>query len=115
MDVDIARVYEPIPGGTYRILVDGMWPRGIKKTSTKVDTWVKSIAPSTELRKWYGHEESKAEEFAMRYREELDNNPGALEELLAEIRAHSSPILVYAAKSRANNASVLKAYLADET
>ncbi len=112
MDIDIARIYEPIPGGTYRILVDGMWPRGIKKASTKVDTWIKSVAPSSELRKWYGHEDSKAEEFAKRYRSELDDNPDGVKELREAIAAHPNAILVYAAKSSTTNASVLQDYLA---
>lgn len=112
MKIEVARVYDPIPGGTYRILVDGLWPRGIKKTSTKIDTWIKEVAPSTELRKWYKHEDDKAQEFEKRYTKELDNNKDAVAELKKLIREHDNPILVYAAKSDANNATVLQDYLA---
>lgn len=112
MDIEIARVYDPIPGGTYRILIDGLWPRGIKKTSTKVDTWMKSVAPSAQLRKWFGHEEARAEEFAERYRKELEENPGAVEALRAEIGEHPNAILVYAARGTTTNATVLQDYLA---
>lgn len=114
MKVEIARLYNELPGGTYRILVDGLWPRGIKKTSSKIDTWFKDAAPSSELRKWYGHEESKADEFVKRYRKELDDNPEAVKELRKLIREHENPILVYAAKSPDNNASVLQDYLAEK-
>jgi len=110
MDIDIARVYDPVPGGTYRILVDRIWPRGIKKTSTKVDAWVKDVAPSPELRKWYNHDPARSEEFARRYRAELEANPrvGELRDLIAE---HPNAVLVYAAKSPVSNASVLRDYL----
>lgn len=112
MKVDIAHLYDRMPGGTYRILVDRLWPRGIKKTSTKVDVWLKDIAPSTELRKWYGHEEAKADEFARRYRAELDANPDAVKELRALIDEHENPLLVFAAKGENTNAHVLQRYLA---
>lgn len=111
MEIDIGRVYDELPGGTYRILVDRMWPRGIKKSSPKVDVWLKDVAPSTDLRKWYGHEEAKAEQFARRYRAELADNDGAVEELRRIIAEHPHPLLVYAAKAHVSNASVLRDYL----
>lgn len=112
MKVDIAHLYNRMPGGTHRILIDRLWPRGIKKSSTKVDTWVKNVAPSTALRKWYHHDESKAEDFARRYRAELDENPEAVKELRQIIREQPRPLLVYAAKSEYSNAHVLQDYLA---
>lgn len=111
MRIEIARVYDEIPGGTYRILVDRLWPRGIKKTSTKIDVWFKDAAPSTELRKWYGHDSEKAEEFKKKYVAELDENKDAVAELKKIIESHENPILVYAAKSAPNNATVLQEYL----
>ena len=71
--VHVARVYDP-PGpddGT-RVLVDRLWPRGLKKADAAVDHWCRDVAPSTELRKWYGHDPAKFDEFAARYRAELD-------------------------------------------
>lgn len=109
--IPIERVYSDPTPGTYRILVDRIWPRGIAKDSGKVDVWVKDVAPSTELRHWYGHDEAKAEEFARRFRTELDDNPEAVQHLRRLIRDHAHPVLVYAAKSEHSNASVLQAYL----
>src|SRR5690625_1539011 len=114
MDIDIARDYEPIPGGTYRILVDGMCPGALKKTSTKVDTCIKSAAASSDLRKRYGHEQSKAAEFADRDRAKLDANPDGVKELRDALAAYPNSILVYAAKRPTTNASVLQAYLAGD-
>lgn len=112
MKVDIAHLYDRMPGGTYRILVDRLWPRGIKKTSTKVDVWLKDVAPSNELRKGYGHEEAKAAEFARRYCAELDENAEAVRQLRALIDEHESPLLVFAARGEHTNAHVLQRYLA---
>jgi uncharacterized protein YeaO (DUF488 family) len=82
-----ARVYDP-PDGTYRVLVDRLWPRGIRKDDPRIDQWQPRVAPSTELRGWYGHRVTDYDEFARRYREELDGPPGAtalagLEELIS--------------------------------
>lgn len=110
--VPIERVYDDATEGTYRILVDRIWPRGVAKDSGAVDVWLKDVAPSTELRRWYGHDDDRAEEFAERYRSELDDNLEAVERLRHVIRDHEHPVLVYAAKSAANNATVLQEYLA---
>jgi uncharacterized protein YeaO (DUF488 family) len=61
----------------YRVLVDRLWPRGISKQNAALDEWAKDIAPGTELRRWYGHDPDRFEEFARRYRDELDRNPAA--------------------------------------
>jgi len=77
--VKIIRVYDDkgrLPG-EYRALVDRLWPRGFTKGSIDYDEWVKEIAPSTELRRWYGHVPSRFEEFSLRYRNELAENPAA--------------------------------------
>ncbi|MCL4434020.1 MAG: DUF488 family protein [Actinobacteria bacterium] len=77
MTVEIVRVYDD-PGRTseeYRILADRLWPRGINKAALDFDEWVKDVAPSTELRRWYGHDPGRYEEFARRYRNELRVQP----------------------------------------
>ncbi|MCL5948444.1 MAG: DUF488 family protein [Actinobacteria bacterium] len=78
---EVVRVYDD-PGRTseeYRILADRLWPRGIAKVTLDFDEWVKDVAPSTELRRWYGHDPGRYEEFAMRYRRELSVQPAANE------------------------------------
>ena len=72
--VQIRRVYDPPdPGDGHRVLVDRLWPRGLSKERAQLDEWCKQIAPSNELRKWYGHDPDKYAEFARRYRAELDD------------------------------------------
>lgn len=77
--VEVVRVYED-PGrhpGEHRVLVDRLWPRGVQKAALDFDNWAKDAAPSTELRRWYGHDPEHFSEFARRYRAELDREPGA--------------------------------------
>jgi uncharacterized protein YeaO (DUF488 family) len=86
VDVAVVRVYED-PGRTasdYRVLVDRLWPRGLKKERADLDEWAKEVAPSDELRRWYGHEPSRFEEFARRYRAELSE--GAAAQAVARLR-----------------------------
>ncbi|AWR96135.1 DUF488 family protein [Acidianus sulfidivorans JP7] len=107
--IKIKRVYDPIEKDDgIRILVDRLWPRGIGKN--KVDLWLKDIAPSDELRKWYGHDASKWDEFKRKYFEELDGNP-KMSILLQLIRKGGNITLLYASKSPYNNAVALKEYL----
>ena len=76
MDVQVKRVYEaPEESDGFRILTDRLWPRGISKEKAALGIWDKSIAPSTELRKWFGHDPEKFEKFKKRYAEELSGNP----------------------------------------
>jgi uncharacterized protein YeaO (DUF488 family) len=76
--VELRRVYEDIPGGkATRVLVDRLWPRGIAKASAPFDKWLKEVAPTTELRRWYGHDPAKFEAFATRYRHELGTPPAS--------------------------------------
>jgi len=71
-DVRVSRVYdEPEPDDGTRVLVDRIWPRGLAKDKARLDQWLKQVAPSTELRKWYGHDPERFEEFGRRYLEEL--------------------------------------------
>ena len=105
----VKRVYEPIEedDGT-RVLVDRLWPRGVGKE--KVDMWLRDVAPSDELRRWFNHDPAKWEEFKRRYFEELKNNP-KIQELLQLIKKGGNITLLYATKSPYNNAVALKEYL----
>jgi uncharacterized protein YeaO (DUF488 family) len=78
--VRVARVYDAAEGrgAARRILVDRLWPRGVSKADAGLDEWLKDVAPSTELRKWYGHEPDRFEVFANRYRRELDDGPASM-------------------------------------
>lgn len=113
MKVALKRVYEaPAKTDGTRILVDRLWPRGLSKDKASVDLWLKEIAPSTELRKWFGHDPEKWEEFQRRYRAELKANGDAVSELRAAL-ADGPATLVYGAKDKAHNdAVVLADYLA---
>jgi uncharacterized protein YeaO (DUF488 family) len=95
-----------------RILIDRLWPRGQSKEKLKLTAWVRDIAPSTELRKWFGHDPAKWEEFRKRYRAELDANPGAVAELQALLKQHPNATLLFAAHDEKHaNAVVLAEYL----
>ena len=111
--IKVKRVYDPIEKDDgVRILVDRIWPRGIKKD--KIDIWLKDIAPSNELRKWYNHDPNKWEEFKRIYFDELDKNP-KVNELLQLIRKNENITLLYASKSPYNNAIALKEYIEKKT
>ena len=112
MAVRIKRVYEtPSPDDGKRILIDRLWPRGLTKEKAKIDLWLKDIAPSAELRTWFGHDPEKWPEFQKRYRKELEANEATVT-LLREELQHGPVTLVFGAKDQAHNdAVVLKAYL----
>jgi uncharacterized protein YeaO (DUF488 family) len=109
MDIKVKRVYEPYAGdGGIRILVDRLWPRGIKKEDAHIDKWFKEIAPSKELRKWYNHDPEKFEAFNQKYRTEIDGTK-ALDELVDYMRENKTVTLVFSSKElKLNNAVVLK-------
>lgn len=111
--IHLKRVYEPYdPADGYRILVDRLWPRGLTKEAAGIDSWVKEVAPSTELRKWFHHDPSQWNEFVKRYKAELKAS-NALDALLSEIKKHKTVTLLYGAKDEQNNqAVVLKELLA---
>ena len=95
-----------------RVLIDRLWPRGQSKDKLKLTTWLRDIAPSTELRKWFGHDPAKWEEFRKRYRAELDANPDAVAALRDIVREHATTTLVFMAhEERYCNAVVLQEYL----
>jgi uncharacterized protein YeaO (DUF488 family) len=112
MDIRIKRAYEsPIDSDGYRILVDRLWPRGISKEKAKIDYWPKALAPSNELRRWYGHDPKKWSEFKSRYFAELDGNPELVKELLQSIRKGQATFVYSSKEQRLNNAVALKEYV----
>lgn len=106
MSIAIKRVYEPFSKADgYRILVDRLWPRGIKKEDAHVDLWLKEVAPSTALRKWFNHEPEKWRSFLSKYKAELKES-AALEELQALRKQHKTVTLLYGAKDEQHNQAV---------
>ena len=107
------RAYEPAGDSDgRRVLVDRVWPRGISKQKLAADAWVKEVAPSDALRKWFGHDPERWEEFRRRYFKELDDNGEALEALQAELRGARRATLLYGARDEEhNNAVALAEYL----
>ena len=98
--------------GGFRIFVDGLWARGIKKEEAGIDLWLKDVAPSTKLRKWFGHDPGKWDEFKQRYFKELDKNKEPVELILQKLRSGTSVLLLYGAKDeKFNNAVALEEYL----
>lgn len=110
--ISIKRVYDqPQQTDGFRILIDRLWPRGLSKEKAKVDLWLKEIAPSTELRKWFNHDPEKWKEFAKRYKAEIKKNIEALTLLKSKIK-EGKVTLVYGAKEeRYNDAVVLQKIL----
>ena len=106
--IRIKRIYDA-PAGTdgKRVLVDRIWPRGVSKEAAKLDLWLKDIAPSTELRKWFDHDSARFEEFRDRYRKELNANEDAVGEL-RDLVGQADVTLLYAAHdNQVNHAIVL--------
>ena len=107
--VVIKRVYEPHEKGDgSRVLVDRVWPRGIAKKKLSDALWLKDVAPSTELRKWFGHDPERWREFRTRYRAELKKNPEPVAKLRA-IAKRGHVTLLYAAKDEEHNQAVVLA------
>jgi len=112
--IRIKRIYEaPARSDGARVLVDRIWPRGVKRENAELDLWLKDVAPSTELRKWFGHEPERFAEFARRYRHELDGNPEPLAELRKLGEGRNLTLLYSAHDERHNQAVVLAEYLAE--
>jgi uncharacterized protein YeaO (DUF488 family) len=111
----IKRVYEPFDtrDGT-RFLVERLWPRGMKKASLRMDGWLKDVAPSAALRRWFGHDPAKWDAFQRRYAAELDRHPEAWQPML-EAAQHGDVTLLYSAHdTEHNNAVALKVYLEEQ-
>ncbi|MFZ1636882.1 MAG: DUF488 domain-containing protein [Candidatus Microthrix parvicella] len=108
------RAYEePTHNDGYRVLVDRLWPRGVSKDDARLDEWCKEIAPSTELRKWFGHDPKRWDEFVERYRTELCDHED-LVTALVERTEDGRVTLVYGAKDTEHNQAVVLAELIDE-
>jgi len=105
--IRLKRAYEPPSADDgARILVDRLWPRGISKTDARLDQWMKEIAPSTELRKWFGHDPAKWQEFRRRYIAELETHRDQLEHL-CELAITGVVTLVYSARDEIHNDAVV--------
>ncbi len=110
MSVKLKRAYVPFESSDgFRILVDRIWPRGIKKDKLHLDLWLKEIAPSTELRKWFNHEEEKWDSFIKKYEAEVKGSD-ALKQLKELIKKHKTVTLIYSAKNEENNQAVAIKY-----
>ncbi|MEZ4411369.1 MAG: DUF488 family protein [Gemmatimonadales bacterium] len=110
--IHIRRAYEPtVSDGSRTILVDRLWPRGVRKSALKLDAWLKDVAPSTELRQRFGHDPEKWPEFRRRYTRELEHNPIALTPLLVAAAAGDVTLLYSAHDAEHNQAVVLKEFL----
>jgi uncharacterized protein YeaO (DUF488 family) len=108
-DIRLKRAYEPpAPQDGIRVLVDRLWPRGLRKADAAIDRWPKEIAPSTELRRWFGHDPSRWGEFQRRYRAELSNHLDLLNELRAIARAGLLTLVYSASDEHHNDAVVLR-------
>ncbi|MCB0749287.1 MAG: DUF488 domain-containing protein [Ignavibacteriae bacterium] len=110
-NIKIKRVYDKYsPQDGVRILIDRLWPRGIKKEEAKINFWIKEIAPSDDLRKWFAHDLKKWAEFKKKYLDELNNKKDLCSEIVSKGKVNIT--LIYAAKDEEhNNAVVLKGYL----
>jgi uncharacterized protein YeaO (DUF488 family) len=107
LDVRLKRAYlPPSPEDGVRVLVDRLWPRGVRKADAAIDRWLKEIAPSTDLRRWFGHDPRRWDEFRRRYRAELSRNADLLNELRALVRK-GRLTLVYAARDEDHNEAVV--------
>ena len=110
--IRVKRAYElPSKSDGRRVLVERLWPRGVKKEALAADDWSKDVAPSTQLRKWFDHRVERWEEFQRRYRDELDAEPGAWQPLLAAERRGRLTLLYSAHDVEHNGAVVLRDYL----
>jgi uncharacterized protein YeaO (DUF488 family) len=108
----IKRVYEPASRADgRRILVERLWPRGIKKSDLEMDTWQKDVAPSTALRQWFGHKTPRWPEFRRRYQAELNSNPAAWQPVLDATKEGTVTLLYSAQDVEHNSAVVLRDYL----
>lgn len=115
MDIQTKRVYEAAsPDDGFRVLVDRLWPRGMTKERAKADLWLKEIAPSTELRKWFGHNRAKWETFKHRYFSELEAKPVTVAKLRDEAEKRRVTLLYGARDTEYNHAIALQEYLIEQ-
>lgn len=113
--IKVKRVYDPpARADGCRVLVDRVWPRGLKKADAAIERWMKEIAPSAELRKWFGHDPARWRAFTRRYARELRRRPDEVAWLEARARDGTLTLLFSARETRYNNAVALKDYLESE-
>jgi uncharacterized protein YeaO (DUF488 family) len=111
-DIRVKRVYDPPDARDgARVLVDRLWPRGARKDEAKLTLWLKDIAPSNELRRWFGHDPARFNEFSRRYRAELDANNDAVSRMEDLVKAGPVTLLYAAHDEEHNNARVMADYL----
>ena len=107
-EIKIKRIYEPAQEGDgYRILIDRLWPRGIKKADARLDEWNKSLAPSAALRKWFGHQPERYKEFSLRYKKELAAQGSELERIKAINETHDVTLLFAVKDASLSHAPIL--------
>jgi uncharacterized protein YeaO (DUF488 family) len=97
-----------------RFLVERLWPRGIKKSDLQIDAWLKDVAPSTELRRWFSHDPAKWQEFRRRYSAELERNPQSWQPIIEAARQKTVTLIYSSHDSEHNNAVALRDYLANK-
>ena len=114
MDVRFKRAYEPATAADgYRVLIDRLWPRGVSRERARLDEWARELAPSPELRRWFGHDPTRFAEFQRRYTAELETQDAKLQELRGRAR-HRTLTLVYGASDTEHNDAVVLAELLRE-
>jgi uncharacterized protein YeaO (DUF488 family) len=112
MPFRVKRVYnKPTPADGFRVLVDRLWPRGLPKEDAQLDLWARQIAPSSDLRKWFGHDRNRWSEFRGRYFEELRDQSGLIGEFINKARKDRVTLLFAAKDLEYNNAVALREYL----
>jgi uncharacterized protein YeaO (DUF488 family) len=112
MPIHLKRAYDaPAQSDGCRVLIDRIWPRGVTKDHLKLDLWMKDLAPSTDLRKWFGHDPEKWEEFKKRYARELEQRADALEQLVERAKTGRVTLVFGAKDTEHSNATALKEHL----
>lgn len=112
MAIKLKRIYDPPTSGDgLRILVERLWPRGLSKGRARVDLWMKDLAPSAELRKWFSHDSKRWDEFRKRYFEELGRKENEVNEFLTSISSQTVTFVFASREPKLNNAMALKEFL----
>ncbi len=110
--IKVKRIYDPASSDDgRRIYIDRLWPRGLKKSDALFDEWLKEISPSNELRKWFGHDPAKWEEFKKRYKKELEDKKEILERLKKDAKRQKITLLYSAKETEHNNAVAMKEFI----
>ena len=113
MQISVKRIYEPPADDGFRVLVDRLWPRGVKKKDARIELWARELAPTTELRKWFDHDATKFGEFRSRYLEELENKSENVRALFAAAKDQKITLLFAARDPSCNHAVILQEYLSE--